>query len=162
MGSFPVAAIVVLLSISETISGVHFPQKLILNVNIYLDPEWHNIHGKDSLSTAKQVMKEASELFRLPSLNTKIVLVHNNRIFNSSQHFRTLARNMKKIVTQLQPPFEVKAKHKSKVAYKVAHVCTLPVEVLLMREVWTGPSVMIRNILSQQFNGISTSVEQLQ
>jgi hypothetical protein len=115
-------AILTLLSISETKTRVNLPKKLILNLNIYVDPEWHQILGKDSLLTAQQVMKEAAQLFLLPSLNTKIELIHSNRFFNSSHHFRTLARNMKKIVSELRAPFSVPGADSPKTMHRVAHV----------------------------------------
>ena len=95
------------------------PGKLLLNVNIYLDPTWHNIHGQGSVLTAKQVVKEASKLFNHPSLNTKIELIVNN-VFNSTQQLRP--RDTEKIGSQLRSPFEVSGENSTSRKYKVAHL----------------------------------------
>ena len=59
-----------------------------------------------------------------PSLNTKVELIGNiNRIYNSSQRLRTLARNMKKISALLQPPYKVQGKYNTRRDnFQTAHV----------------------------------------
>ena len=122
---FLVSVIVLFLATSETREDdIYLPQELILNLNLYLDPEWHNIHGEGSVKIAKQVVEAAHDLFQHPSLNTKVELVGNTeRIFNSSQHLRTFARNMDKIAGLLQPPFEVRGQHNTRRDnFQIAHV----------------------------------------
>ena len=101
---------------------IDMPEELILNVNIYLDPEWKKLHKNDSFKKAKQVLAEASQLFQHHSLRTKIELVHNSRIFDSDKHMRINKIVMGKIEKQLKYPFEVEGTYNNSREYKVAHV----------------------------------------
>ena len=103
------------------IEDVEMPEKLILNINIYLDPSWKELHKSNHYKIAKQVVAGAAELFNHPSLNTRIELIHNNRIIDSNQRMTTM--EIKKIIaTQLRYPWEVEGTYNTSREYKVAHV----------------------------------------
>jgi len=70
------------------INDIDMPEELILNINIYLDQTWKELHKENRYAKAKQIIRQASSLFKHPSLNTKFELQHNDRIFDVERSFQ--------------------------------------------------------------------------
>jgi hypothetical protein len=109
------------------INDIDMPEELILNINIYLDQTWKDLHKENRYAKAKQIIRQASSLFKHPSLNTKFELQHNDRIFDVERNFRAneLFHNDKKrdmISNHLRYPWEVAGTHDPTRSVKVAHV----------------------------------------
>ena len=64
------------------------PQKLLLNLNVYLDKIWTIFYGTHAGNLlAKRILKHASEFLAHESLTTKIELVYDSsKFYNSSQN----------------------------------------------------------------------------
>ena len=102
------------------IDNFEMPQKLILNLNVYLDPSWKELHKGNHYKKAKQVLAEVASLFNHTSLKTRIEIIHNNRLFDTGEHMTT--KEIDKIANILRFPFEVEGTHNESREYKVAHV----------------------------------------
>jgi len=100
------------------------PQYLMLNLNVYLDPAWHKIHGDNAVAKALTVIDEANEILQDESLNTKVNLLKSlDRIYNSSTRHRTFSRNLGRISKLARPPLEMRGLHnRRRDNFKVVHV----------------------------------------
>ena len=70
------------------------PDKIELDLNIYIDPSFRNLHGSRTKTVLRQILAQAGQLYKHQSLNTKVQLVHNNwRFYDSNQHIKFNTRD---------------------------------------------------------------------
>jgi len=62
----------------------HLPNKFQVPVNVYLTPRWYALHGSSSMEVALGVISEANQIFKHRSFDTKLEILVEDRIFNSS------------------------------------------------------------------------------
>jgi len=109
------------------VGDIDMPEELILNINIYLDQTWKELHKENRYAKAKQIIKQASAFFKHPSLKTKFELHHNDRIFDVERSFRAnelfhTDKKRDKISNHLRYPWQVAGSLDPKKSFKVAHV----------------------------------------
>ena len=104
------------LSDAEVVN-LEYPEKLNMNINVYLDKHWYFKFGKGgSIQTANRVLTHAKILFQHKTLNTKIDLKYGDRIYKSTAPtLKPSSRGYKKLGSHLKSPYDVDG-------YAVAHL----------------------------------------